>query len=139
MALPRHLVTHQSGAVPNVTPHALKRAKPSAYVALRIHVDYAVEAGAHAGSRVERMSVSGMHQDVRGIRPSGTRTALRYARGCSHETPAAVDHLVFRLVRAYVAHTGLSRLAERHSWDAFAAWALHAPEEEQPALYGGAA
>ena len=134
-AVSPHLVTGDGGSVPNVTPHALKRAKPSAYVALRLHVDYTVEAGGHAGSRIERMSVSGMRQDVRGIRPSGTATALRYARGCSLSTPAAVDHLVADVVRSFVASEGLLGLARPGAWDRLHAWALHRVGEVPGALF----
>ena len=129
-----HLVRLPSGVIPNVTPHALKRVKNSAYAAVRIDSAYLVEAGGHAGSQIERMSVALMRQQISEIRPAGLRVAMRYARGCSNLSVAAVDHMVFEALRTYIASVGLAGLPRERSWDAFATWALNAPDESR-ALY----
>ena len=111
-----------SGRVP--TKHSLKTVKPSAYVALRLHPHYAVEATAHSGSAIERLSVGAMAAQTRALAPKGLAIALRYARGAYSETSLAeTDHLVFRAVRQYVTETGLSNIPRRDSWAALMAWA----------------
>ena len=105
------------------TKHSLKKIKISAYVALGLHPHYAVEAGAHAGSAIERMSVAGMSQQIGNLQPKGLVTALRYARASAGSSVAEVDHLVFRAVRQWVAETGLAALPRTGSWAALTAWA----------------
>ena len=112
-----HLVTggRHLGRVP--TKHSLKTCKISAYVALRLHPDYAVEPrGAHAGSTLERMSVSGMEGMVRELRPKGLGVALRYARGALGVSVAEVDRMVFETMQKWVADVGVSKLPREDSW-----------------------
>ena len=111
------------GRTPELTPHSLKRVKPSAYVSVRVHTDYVPEATAHAGSTMERMSVGGACGNARAIRPSGLRVALGYARDALAVSAVEVDHIVFRLVRAFVAKASADVLRDG-SWTALARWAM---------------
>ena len=110
----------QGGKLP--TKHMLKTVKVSAYVACRVHTDYAVEAGAHAGSQLERMSVAGMHQQLNNMRPKGLATAMRYARAARGMAVIEIDHMVAAAVRLWVAQTGLKDMPRNGSWEAFASW-----------------
>ena len=105
------------------TKHTLKKIKISAYIALGLHPHYAVEAGAHAGSAIERMSVAGMQQQIQNLQPKGLATALRYARASAGSSVAEVDHLVFRTMRQWIAETGLAALPRTGTWAALTAWA----------------
>ena len=104
------------------TKHSLKSCKPASYVACRLHTDYAVEAGAHAGSQLERMSVDGMQQQLRQLRPRGLKVALRYARAAAGAAVAEVDAMVAATVRAWVQSVGVTRIPRTNSWAALAAW-----------------
>ena len=118
-----HLVTgggHQ-GRMP--TKHSLKTCKISAYVALRLHPDYAVEPGAHAGSRIERMSVSGMETQIKALRPTGLAVALRYARAAFGVSVAEIDRMVFEAMQRYVAELGLARIPRVDTWASVTKWA----------------
>ena len=128
-AVTPHLLARPDGAIPGYSNHTLKRYKITAYVGARVHPDYAVEPGAHAGSRLERMSVRGAEQHVDRMRPSGLGTALRYARAALDLSVAEVDATVMTAVREWIAHVGLGALPRTNSWPAFTAWATQrAPE-----------
>ena len=97
--------------------------KVSAYAALALHTDYAVEPGAHAGSQMERLSVDGAKQMIRATRPTGLKTALRYAREAYSAAVTEVDAMVFAAMRAYVLEVGVENIPRSDSWRAVAAWA----------------
>jgi hypothetical protein len=70
--------------------------------------EYVVEAGGHAGSTIERLSVKGMVNDINAMSPTGLSTALRYARGTAGAAAAELDYLAFRSVRQWLAELGLA-------------------------------
>ena len=109
---------------PHVTKHLLKCIKPTAYSACRVHPDYMVEAAGHAGSSLEQLSMQGMRDTIKAVRPKGHRTALGYARGGTSLSIAEVDLAVFETVRAYVAQASFADLACEGSWDLLTKWAL---------------
>jgi hypothetical protein len=116
-----HLVT--GGGARQPTKHSYKKAKISAYLALRLHPDYAVEPGAHAGSAMERMSVNGATAAIRNTRPRGLGTALRYARAAySPEAVMEVEMTVAKAIRAWVASVGVSGVPRAASWSAITSW-----------------
>ena len=104
------------------TMHSLKTSKVSLCVALGLHPDYAVEPGAHAGSRIESMSVGGMIEMIGSVRPRGLKTALRYARASRGTTVAELDCLMFATARAWIAEVGLARVPRTDGWAALSAW-----------------
>ena len=116
------LLRQNDGSLPNITKHSLKKVKIAVYAALRLHPDYMVEAGAHAGSVIERMSVAAMHDDVRRMRPSGLHVALGYARQALSESVAEVDYCAFQAVRLWISQTGLEKLPRHDTWRALSAW-----------------
>ena len=97
-----HLLRDTEGQIPHYTPHSLKKAKISAYVGLRLHCDYAVEPGAHAGSTLERLSVAGAQSLARQIRPRGLAVALRYGRAALEQSVLEVDALVAAAMRTWL-------------------------------------
>jgi hypothetical protein len=105
------------------TMHSLKTSKISLCVALGLHPDYAVEPGAHAGSRIESMSVGGMHEMISDMRPRGLKTALRYARASRGTTVAELDCLMFATARAWIAEVGIAQVPRTDGWAALSAWA----------------
>ena len=124
MAVKPHLVLGQDGQGPIPTKHSLKTAKISAYVALCLHQDYAVEPGAHAGSQLERMSVQGARDLLTQMRPRGLGTALRYARAAfSSAAIMEVEHTVAESLRAWVSELGLDGVPRRGSWASLTSWA----------------
>lgn len=102
---------------------SLKRWKISLYLALGYKSEYVVEAGAHAGSTIERMSVKGMTDDVAALQPSGLATALRYARGVSGAAAAELDHLAFQAMRQWLAELGWDAIPRANTWSALKLWA----------------
>ena len=83
-----------------------------------------VEAAGHAGSSLEQLSMQGMRDTIKAVRPKGHRTALGYARGGTSLSIAEVDLAVFETVRAYVAQASFADLACEGSWDLLTKWAL---------------
>ena len=132
-----HLVFPDEQPARMPTKHTLKKAKISLYVALRLHTDYAVEPGAHAGSTLERLSVRGAQELIGGMRPRGLAVALRYARAAYD--PQAIletEHAAYEAVRGWIAETGLERLPRRGSWAHLTAWVnsrIHRGDAATPA------
>ena len=118
-----HLLKDEEGVVPHYTPHSLKKAKISAYIGLRLHCDYAVEPGAHAGSVLERLSVAGAHGLARQIRPRGLAVALRYGRMAMEQSVMEIDALVAAAMRTWIAETGLRNIPRVGGWESVARWA----------------
>ena len=116
------------------TMHSLKTSKISLCVALGLHPDYAVEPGAHAGSRMESMSVGGMHELILGMRPRGLKTALRYARAANSSTVAELDCMMFAAARAWVEAVGVAGVPRTGSWAALTAWVTQQLGDRLPDL-----
>ena len=132
-----HLL-RSAGSVPRYSSHSLKMVKISAYVALRVHTDYIVEPGAHAGSQLERLSVRGASALAQTIRPTGLQVAMRYAREATRQTILEVEETVVRAVRSWIAESGLSSLGRDNSWEELARWAtarVGAPERADRTLF----
>ena len=91
--------------------------------ALLLHTDYIVEAGAHAGSQLERLSVAGASEQARTIRPQGLGVALRYARAARSQSVLEVDRLAYSALRSWVASVGLAHLPRVGGWAALTRWA----------------
>ena len=120
-----HLLRDASGAQVGYTSHTLKQCKVALYGALLLHTDYLVEAGAHAGSELERLSVAGAMNHARIVRPSGLAVALRYARGARSQNIVQVDRLAYEAAREWVASVGIEGLPRRGGWAALTNWALN--------------
>ena len=117
-----HLLATEGGSIPNYTGHSLKQIKPDLYSALLLHTDYIVEAGAHAGSELERLSMRGAMQYAKEPRPSGLATALRYARGARSQSVVEVDKLAYATIRAWIAEVGIEKLPRERGWAELTAW-----------------
>jgi hypothetical protein len=122
------------GRMPNFRMHWLKFVKPLMYATARIHPKYLVEAGGHADSMIEQMTAKAAHQQADGIFPKGLRTSLGYARGALMAGPVELDHLIFRLMRTYVAHVGVKDLPRVNSWTAMTVWAVMGVPDEEASL-----
>ena len=90
---------------------------------MRLHCDYAVEPGAHAGSSLERLSVEGAQQLARSIRPRGLSVALRYGREALDQSVIEIDTMVAAVVRSWIASTGLKHIPRVGAWEQLARWA----------------
>jgi hypothetical protein len=111
------------GGLHDITTHSLKRVKPTMYGALRLHPDYLPEAGAHAGSHLERMTVGAAVRQMRSIRPAGLQVAFGYARDGIAAGVCEVDHSAYRLLRAFVAQANAVDLGPG-SWEKLTKWAV---------------
>ena len=117
-----HLLAAADGSIPHYTGHSLKQSKPALYSALLLHTDYVVEAGAHAGSELERLSMRGAEQHARVSRPPGLATALRYARGARSQSIVEIDRIAYATIRVWIAEIGLEKLPRVRGWAALTAW-----------------
>jgi hypothetical protein len=117
-----HLLRDANGRAPGLTSHSLKQWKISAYHALLLHTDYIVEPGAHAGSEMERLSISGANASTRAIRPTGLNVGLRYARASRGHSAIEVEHLVWTCLRAWLASAPLATLPRTEGWAALTRW-----------------
>ena len=130
--VPSHTRPHtQSSHTRCVRPPAararssLKKWKISLYAALGYRPEYVVEAGGHAGSTIERLSVKGMVNDINAMSPTGLSTALRYARGTAGAAAAELDYLAFRSTRQWLAELGLAHVPRTRveTWASLKLWA----------------
>ena len=117
-----HLIASPQGGIPHYTGHSLKQVKIDLYSALLLHTDYIVEASAHAGSELERLSMRGAIAHVRAMRPAGLAVALHYARGARSQSITEIDRLAYSTIRAWIAEVGLANLPRVNGWAALTAW-----------------
>ena len=68
------------------------------------------------------MSVEGMQQQLRQLRPRGLKVALRYARAAAGAAVAEIDSTVAATVRAWVQSVGVAEIPREDSWASLAAW-----------------
>jgi len=118
-----HLLRVAGGPAPAITSHTLKQSKIALYHAMLLHTDYIVEAGAHAGSQLERMSVGGAETQIRQMRPTGLQVALHYARASRNQhSVLEVEALAFRTMRAWLADVGLTSVPRTNGWAHLTRW-----------------